>query len=64
MKKSYLECESCKRLIQIEPQTYGGNPYIEGWITVQKTCGSSSDKISTGTSHFCEEKCLLDTLSK
>jgi len=59
MNVEYIECDFCKQKEQLRPARCGS---YHNWIEIKKCVGQSGEKLETGVSHFCDEKCLINKL--
>ena len=57
------KCDQCSHEEKHYDAVFGGR-LGRSWITVSRGTSSSKDVIGAGTSHFCNEKCLLAYLNQ
>ena len=61
MTGKYTICDQCKRKSEtVDGAVYGLQGHAFGWITVSRAYSASGDKVSAGTYHFCDDKCLTE----
>ena len=61
MNVSYTKCDTCG-WEENNDRGFGG--YRHNWIEINVCVGGSDLKLPSGTSHYCNELCLITKLTK